>query len=103
MATIQPRLTTQTLKVLAALMSRSQDEISGAEIGRSTKLASGTLYPILMRLEEAGWVESRWETEDPHELGRPRRRLYQTTGVGMRAARSAFRELVRPLKEFAWR
>jgi PadR family transcriptional regulator, regulatory protein PadR len=98
----QPRLTTQTLKVLATLMSASQDELSGAEIARFTKLASGTLYPILMRLEEAGLVESRWETEDPHELGRPRRRFYQVTGVGIRKARSAFRELV-PLKGFAWR
>jgi PadR family transcriptional regulator PadR len=103
MGITQPRLTTQTLKVLAALMSRTQDEISGAEIARSTKLASGTLYPILIRLEEAGWVESHWETEDPHELGRPRRRLYRVTGVGMGGARSAFRELVLPLKEFAWR
>jgi len=97
----KPRLTEQTLKVLAILMSSTQDEISGAEIARSTKLASGTLYPILMRLEEAGWVQSRWETEDPHELGRPRRRLYQATGVGMKKARSAFREVVLTLKEFA--
>jgi PadR family transcriptional regulator, regulatory protein PadR len=103
MVTDQPRMTTQTLKVLGALMARTQDEISGADIARSTKLASGTLYPILIRLEEAGWVESRWETEDPHELGRPRRRLYQATGVGMRKARSAFRELVLPLQELAWR
>lgn len=84
-------------------MSRTQDEFSGAEIARSTKLASGTLYPILMRLEDAGWVESRWEAEDPRELGRPRRRFYQVTGVGARMARSAFRDLVLPLKEFAWR
>jgi PadR family transcriptional regulator, regulatory protein PadR len=103
MGTDEPRITTQTLKVLGALMSRTQDEISGAEIARSTKLASGTLYPILLRLEEAGWVESRWETETPQELGRPRRRLYQVTGIGLRRARSAFRELVLPLKEFAWR
>jgi DNA-binding PadR family transcriptional regulator len=99
----QPRITTQTIKVLAAFMSRTQDEISGAEIGRTTSLASGTLYPILFRLEEAGWVESRWETEDPHELGRPRRRLYQITGVGASKARMAFQEVVLPLKEFAWR
>jgi len=84
-------------------MSHIQDEISGAEVGRATKLASGTLYPILMRLEEAGWVESRWETEDPHELGRPRRRLYQITGVGIRKSRQTFREVLLPLKEYAWR
>jgi len=103
MGETQPQLTTQTLKVLAILLSRAQDEISGAEIARSTKLASGTLYPILMRIEDAGWVESRWEVEDPRELGRPRRRLYQITGLGAKKTRSAFRELVFPLKEFAWR
>lgn len=99
----QPRITTQTLKVLAALMSDRQQEISGAEIARSTKLASGTLYPILLRLEEAGWLKSRWEVEDPHELGRPRRRLYEVTGLGTNKARSAFREIAAPIKEFVWR
>jgi PadR family transcriptional regulator PadR len=98
----KPRLTTQTLKVLAILMSRTQDEMSGAEIARSTKLSSGTLYPILFRLEKAGWVESRWETEEPRELRRPRCRFYQVTGVGMKEARSAFREVVSSLMEFAW-
>lgn len=98
----EPRITTQTLKVLTVLMSRMQDEVSGADIGRSIKLASGTLYPILMRLEDAGWVESRWETDNPQELGRPRRRFYQLTAVGMKKARLAFREVVSPLKEFAW-
>jgi DNA-binding PadR family transcriptional regulator len=96
-------MTSQTLKVLAILMSRTQDKISGAEIARFTKLASGTLYPILMRLEDAGWVESCWETDDPHELGRPRRRLYQATGLGVKNARLAFREIILPLGEFAWR
>jgi PadR family transcriptional regulator PadR len=99
----EPRITSQTLKVLATLMSRIQEETSGAEIGRATNLASGTLYPILLRLEEAGWVESRWEVEDPHELGRPRRRFYQITGVGLRKARLAFRDVGLSLKELAWR
>lgn len=98
----QPRITTQTLKVLAILMSRTQDEMSGAEIARSTKLASGTLYPILLRLEEAGWVESRWEAEAPQELGRPRRRFYKITGVGARNAQPALRDVAVALKEFAW-
>lgn len=101
MGTDEPRITTQTLRVLAALMSPMQDEVSGAEIGRATKLASGTLYPILLRLEEAGWVKSRWEVGDPHKLGRPRRRLYKIGGVGMRKARLAFRDLALPLRELA--
>ena len=67
-------------------MSSPRDELSGAEIGRFAKLASGTLYPILLRLEEAGWLASRWEVEDPRELRRPRRRFYRVTGVGARKA-----------------
>ncbi len=103
MGSEEPRITIQTLKVLAAFISGPGDETSGAEIARSTKIPSGTLYPILVRLEKAGWVKSRWETADPHALGRPRRRLYQVTGVGVRRAQSALREVSAPFKEFAWR
>ena len=53
-------------------------------------LASGTLYPILLRLESAGWLASRWESVDPSEAGRPRRRLYRITPGGLRRASEAF-------------
>jgi len=97
----QRSVTTQTFKVLAALMS-SEQELSGAEIARSTKLASGTLYPILIRLEETGWLRSRWEAEEPSKLGRPRRRLYQVTALGARRARAEFRKLSSLIGELAW-
>jgi len=87
------RLSAPTLKVLGVLTSRGHEEISGAEIARAIGLASGTLYPILLRLEQARWANSRWETGDPSELGRPRRRLYKITGEGARKAQAAFREL----------
>jgi PadR family transcriptional regulator, regulatory protein PadR len=96
----EPRLTTQTLKALAALMS-DRNELSGAEIAQTTKLASGTLYPILLRLEQAKWVESRWETEDPRELGRPRRRFYRITGLGAKKTRAAFHEMAILTEAFA--
>jgi PadR family transcriptional regulator PadR len=98
----QIRLTSQTLKVVGALMSPARGEVSGAEIGRATGLATGTLYPILFRLEKAGWAESRWEAEEPQELGRPRRRLYLITGAGARSYKSAIHDLALPLKELAW-
>jgi PadR family transcriptional regulator PadR len=96
----EPRVTIQTLKVLSTLISTR--DLSGADISRETGLASGTLYPILLRLEEAGWLESRWETEEPSSLGRPRRRLYKVTGLGARRARAAARDLAVPFKELAW-
>jgi PadR family transcriptional regulator, regulatory protein PadR len=96
------RLTGPVLKILGALMSYTGNEISGAEIGRIAKLASGTLYPILIRLEHAHWVESRWETENPHALGRPRRRLYRLTGVGVKKAKAAFQDVTSAIGGLAW-
>ena len=96
-------MTAQTLKVLGTLMSSGTEELSGAEIARRVKLASGTLYPILFRLEQAKWLESRWEKDDPRELGRPRRRLYKVTGVGAKNARAAFKDVTSAIGELAWR
>jgi PadR family transcriptional regulator PadR len=99
----EPRLTTQTLKVLGTLLTHDSDGLSGAEIGRAAKLQSGTLYPILLRLEQAGWLKSHWESETPQELGRPRRRFYQLTGIGARKATSAFRDVTSTIGGLAWR
>lgn len=95
------RITAQVLKVLGVLMSANQ-EISGAEIARSTGLASGTLYPILIRLERSRWIESKWENGDPRELGRPRRRLYRVTAFGVKSARSTFREIRSAIGRPVW-
>jgi len=97
-----PRLSSQTLRVLGALMSSPGDELSGAQIGRTTKLATGTLYPILSRLERAGWVESRWEEGDPRILGRPRRRFYLITELGAKRATAAVDELQVAFGRLAW-
>lgn len=95
-------MTTQTLRVLGAFTAAQPDELSGAEITKRTGLRSGTLYPILARLEQAEWLESKWEEGDPHELGRPRRRFYQLTGFGVKGARAAYRELSEVIGGLAW-
>jgi len=51
----------------------------GLEIMRATGLASGTLYPILTRLQETGWVRADWEDIDSSVEGRPARRYYSLT------------------------
>lgn len=48
--------------------------------GGSLALPTGTVYPALRRLEEAGWISGRWSTVD----GR-RRRTYRLTSAGRRA------------------
>jgi len=94
----EPRITGPMLRALGALMLTPDNELSGAEIGREANLASGTLYPILLRLELAGWLASRWEAEEPAVLGRPRRRYYRVTGLGAQKARAAVKGIEPVLK-----
>jgi DNA-binding PadR family transcriptional regulator len=82
------RVTGALLKVLRAFLERPATESYGLELSRMTGLKSGTLYPILDRLEKIRWVESRWEDIDPVAHGRPRRRFYRLTAQGVREAQS---------------
>jgi PadR family transcriptional regulator, regulatory protein PadR len=86
------RITGPLLKVLQEFLSQPTEEFSGADIAQATKLASGTLYPLLKRLEDAGWLTSEWEDVLPQTVGRPRKRLYKVTGLGLRKAKIAMSE-----------
>ena len=84
-----PRMTLPTQLVLRAMIADPAREMYGLEIGRAAELASGTIHPILARLEGCGWLESRWEDLDPHDAGRPRRRYYRLTPDGVVGAARA--------------
>lgn len=64
----------------------------GLEIAKEAGIKSGSLYPILDRLESAGWLVGEWESVDPTVEGRPRRRHYQLTSDGAVGARQAAAE-----------
>jgi PadR family transcriptional regulator PadR len=83
------RMSLQTLRVLEAFLENPSDQLSGADVLKRTGVPSGTLYPILLRLESSGWFVSRWEAIDPATAGRPRRRLYRLTPSGLQLATSA--------------
>ncbi len=102
MGKVEPRITSQVLRVLGALMLNPRADMSGADIARATKLQSGTLYPILLRLEQAKWVQSSWEDGDPRELGRPRRRFYSVTALGAKSARAELRSFASAVGRPAW-
>jgi len=82
----EPRITHQTHMVLNAFLVDPMRELSGSDLLDSISLSSGTLYPILMRLQQAKWLESRREDVDPRAVGRPRRRLYRITPTGLARA-----------------
>lgn len=87
---MQPkRMTWQTRAILIALLDQPESPVYGLELTRRAGLPSGTVYPVLARLEEAGWITSAWENVDPQQVARPRRRLYRLTSAGMAYAPSA--------------
>ena len=95
------RVSYQGLRVLRVfLVSFSDDvraELAGAEVMKPAGISSGTLYPILLRFERSGLLESRWEETPPQELGRPRRRFYRLTAHGAQVAHDTLRDLAPPL------
>jgi len=80
------RLSAAGLKLVRFLVDQPTVGRSGAEISRVIKVSSGTLYPLLARLEAAGWLKSEWENIEPSEAGRPRRRYYRLTALGQTKA-----------------
>ena len=82
-----PRLTLPTAMVLMAV---SQNYRYGFDISDATGLPSGTVYPVLRRLEEAGLLRSRWEApQSARAEQRPARRYYTVTASGGQAVRDA--------------
>jgi PadR family transcriptional regulator PadR len=84
-----PRMTLPTQLVLRAMLAEPAREMYGVQVCTEAGLPSGTIHPILARLERLGWVESRWEDTSPSERGRPRRRYYRMTEDGAERARIA--------------
>ncbi|PYV10763.1 MAG: PadR family transcriptional regulator [Acidobacteria bacterium] len=83
------RLSPETLAVLESFVEHPTDWRYGYELSRVTGLKSGTLYPILMRLEMRKLLEARWvATED----GVPPRHTYRLTPNGLEFARSKLAE-----------
>ena len=81
------RLTYPTTLVLQALL---QSHHHGFDIMDATALPSGTVYPILRRLEAEGCVRSHWEKEgDARKEQRPPRRYYELTAKGRGVAEDA--------------
>ncbi|EIV93657.1 PadR family transcriptional regulator [Frankia sp. QA3] len=84
-----PRITLPTAMVLRLMLDNPAADYYGFALAEASGFPSGTIYPILARLEAAGWLASYWEEGEPAELERPRRRMYKLTGSGALAAREA--------------
>jgi PadR family transcriptional regulator len=84
------RLSRQTVNLLEAFIAEPGEWRYGYDLSRDTGLKSGTLYPILMRLEKRKLLETRWELI---ENGKPPRHMYRLTLRGRELSREAVKRM----------
>lgn len=70
--------------ILAVLLEEPDAWRHGYELVRLAGVKSGTLYPLLIRLEGQGYLEAEWQ--QPVEGGRPPRHAYRLTVAGVQLA-----------------
>lgn len=70
----------QTMAVLFSLTDEPASWSYGYDLCRLLELKAGTVYPILIRLANRGYVETAWEQDVPP--GRPARHLYRLSPAG---------------------
>jgi DNA-binding PadR family transcriptional regulator len=88
--TRERRSSPQTLTLLAALLDQPRTWRHGYDLSSETQLKSGTLYPVMMRLSERGFLDSKWEASELP--GRPPRRMYRLTAKGLSFAKEQLAE-----------
>jgi DNA-binding PadR family transcriptional regulator len=74
------------LRLFEALLNDPARWRYGYDLSRETGLASGTLYPILMRLADQQLLDTGWEPSP--EAGKPPRHTYRLTADGVLLART---------------
>src|SRR5215831_456906 len=93
-----PNTSPQTIAVLAALAAQPRSWRYGLSISDETGVTAGTLYPLLMRLADSGFLEAKWLP--PEREGRPPRHAYRLTSAGLALARE---RLASPRRRKTWR
>jgi DNA-binding PadR family transcriptional regulator len=79
------------LEIMVRALQNGGHDPHGWAIMKATKRSGPTVYGVLDRLEDLGWIEGAWE--DPHpDKGIPRRRFYRLTPTGDAGARELLRE-----------
>lgn len=72
--------------LLGQLLAAGDRWSYGYELQSLAGIKSGTLYPLLIRLEAQGYLEAEWQ--QPAASGRPPRHAYRLTAAGRLLARA---------------
>lgn len=79
------RVTKQTLSVLRAFLDSGDTPVWGLALSKQLQIPTGSIYPMLDRLVENGWLQFSWE-DDAARLG-PRKKLYKFTEAGAKESK----------------
>ena len=80
------RKTATVITVADQFLSSPTERFWGYELSKTTGIRTGTLYPILTRFLDAGWIADGWEdTDEKPSDARPPRRYYVLTAAGAQA------------------
>jgi DNA-binding PadR family transcriptional regulator len=94
-----------SVAAITVLHAVARGTAHGFDIIDATALPGGTVYPALSRLERDGFVASSWEAaEVARTEGRPPRRYYRVTRLGVRTLNEALEKLqaLKPVSDRAW-
>jgi DNA-binding PadR family transcriptional regulator len=80
----KPNTSPQTRSLFEVFLADAPAWRYGYDLSRLTGIKSGTLYPILMRLEASGLLEAQWESAPA--AGKPPRHMYRLSASGMTEA-----------------
>lgn len=79
---ISPDERERGLAVLSVMLREPDACWYASDLAAAVGAASGTLYPVLSKLRNVGWIDRCWETSEttPAPAGRPRR-LYFLSNI----------------------
>lgn len=81
---VQERVTVAFLRILELFIANDKSSYCGSDVMKLLNLRSGTVYPLLTRMTNAGWLSRELENVNPKLVGRPAKRFYQISSTGLK-------------------
>lgn len=81
---VQERVTVAFLRILEFFVLNEKSSYCGADVMKYLNLPSGTVYPLLTRMTNSGWLNRELENVNPKLVGRPAKRFYQISNTGLK-------------------
>lgn len=92
MAKDEINMTKLELRFLSVFLNSLNKKFYATEIAEILSVSYGSVIPLLMRFEKMRWLEIEWENIDPRVEGRPKRKYFGLSEVGITKAKQLVRD-----------